>query len=205
MKNLTENHGRLFSRSIAAGLVLLLVLAGLPGWQIGWPPPTASAAWMVKPDGSKVQAVKPGTPTTVVLYKDQAPRGSPKITGYFHSATEDSITLERQDGQRHTFQKSAVRKVLKRRPIWKRYQGWTTAAISTAVLAPIPLSGTLKGNDTAIGTVSVLIALSTIIAFAVAPRKGGIYNVPRKLRTQPQGAKPSGSESKAPEKRGDSQ
>ncbi len=34
MKRLMGNHGRLFSRSLAAGLVLLL-LAGLPGWQTG--------------------------------------------------------------------------------------------------------------------------------------------------------------------------
>ncbi len=33
MRNLDGNKGRLFSRSLAAGLVLLLVLAGLPGWQ----------------------------------------------------------------------------------------------------------------------------------------------------------------------------
>ena len=79
----------------------------------------------IKRGWPRVQAVKPKTRITVFLHKDQDPRGSRKIKGYFHSATDDSITLQREDGQRHTFQQSAVRSVLTRRPVWKRYQGWS--------------------------------------------------------------------------------
>ncbi len=110
MRNITENHGRLASRSIAAGLVLLLVVAG-------WPP--TAAARKIKLDWSRVQAVALGTPAAVVLYKNPTRR----IKGYFYSATDDSVTLTLKDGQRRTFQKLAVRKVFTRRPIWKRYQG----------------------------------------------------------------------------------
>ena len=84
----------------------------------------------IKLNWSRVQAVKPRTRTTVMLYQDQAPRGRRKIKGLFHSATDDSLTLERQDGQRHTFQKLAVRKVLVHRPLLKRYQGWIALGVS---------------------------------------------------------------------------
>ncbi len=66
--------------------------ACLPGWQTGWPP--TAAARKIKLDWSWVQAVEPGTQITVVLYKDQAPRGRRKVKGYFHSATDNSITLQ---------------------------------------------------------------------------------------------------------------
>ncbi len=260
MRKITRNNGRLASRSIAAGLVLLLVL-------VGWPP--AAAAQMTKSDWSKVQAVKPGvpitvllyqdqaprgnrkvkgrfqsatddsltlkmeygptrtlpksvvrgvlvhlsrgvklnwprvqavkpgTPTTVLLYKDQAPRGRRKIKGLFHSATEDSITVDRQDGQKHTFPKWAVRKVLVRRPIWKRYQAWATIAIGALwwVAPQASPSASYDPGEKAISAV-ILIALPTLVALAVAPRKGSIYRVPPKHRTQLPAAKPSGAQSK---------
>ncbi len=179
MRNLTGTHGRLCSRTTTVGLMLLLVLAG-------WP--STAAAWKIRPDWSRVQTVKPGTPTTVLLYKDQAPRGRRKIKGRFHSATDDSITLERKDGQRHTFPKWAVRKVLTRRPIGKRYQAWITLGVS-AFFA----SGKLILQP-------LLTLPATALAFAVAPKMGGIYNVPPKHRTQPPADNQSGAKSKAPTK-----
>ena len=255
MRKITGNNGRTFSKSIAAGLVLLLVLAG-------WTPEAAGNSEL---DWSKVQAIKPGTPVTVLLHKDrglrgkrkvrghfhsatddsvtltlqdgqrhtfskaavrqivghhlaitvrlrkpkrdwsrvqtvkpgthikvvlykyQAPRGNRKIKGYFHSATDDSLTLERKDGQRHTFQKSAVRKVLKRRPIWKRYQVWITLVITAAAFG--------RGGVSDPGPPSYIIP-PTGFAFLVAPRWGGIYKVPPKYRTQPPADQPSGARSK---------
>ena len=144
---------------------------------------------------SRVQAVKPRTRTTVVLYQDQAPRGSRKIKGLFHSATDDSLTLERQDGQRHTFQKLAVRKVLVHRPPGKRYQRWITAAVSTAIMIPIMTTFVASGDLDASGifaTVGFCIALPTALTFLVAPKMGGIYNVPPKHRMQPPADQPSG-------------
>ena len=38
----------------------------------------------IKLNWFRVQAVTPGTPTTVVLYQDQAPRGRRKIKGHFY-------------------------------------------------------------------------------------------------------------------------
>ncbi len=184
MRNRTGNHGRLFSRSTTVGLVLLLVVAG-------WPP-AAAAAWKTRFDWSKVQVVKPGTRTTVFLYQDQAPSWElRRIKGRFLSATDDSLTLVRKDGQKRTFQKSAVRKVLTRRPIWKRYQGWITLGITAAL--------SVSGDISHIG-VLVITGLFTGIAFAVTPKMGGIYNVPRKYRTQPPADKPSGAQGKAPGK-----
>ena len=246
MKNHTGNHGRLFSRSTTVGLVLLLVVAG-------WPP--AAAASTSKLDWPKVQAIKPGTPITVVLHKDRGPRGDRKlrgrfqsatddsltlkmeygstrtlprsavrkvavhhkskrdwsrvqaaalgtpaavvlykdptrrIKGRFHSATDDSVTLTLKDGQRHTFSKWAVRKVLIHRPLGKRYAVWTTAAGSTALFS--------AAGDIAPVARAILVGLFTGIAFLATPKMDGIYNVPPKHRTQPPADKPSGAQGKA--------
>ena len=77
-----------------------------------------------KADWSRVQAVPHNTKTEVRLYQDAAPRENRRIRGRFDSATADSITLRLKDGQKRTFQKSAVRKVLTYRPFVKRWQGW---------------------------------------------------------------------------------
>ena len=246
----TGNNRRLCSRSIAAGLVLLLILTG-------WP---ATAASKIEIDWPKVQAIKPGTPIKVVLHKDRGFRGNRKlrgrfqsatddsltlkmeygptrtlprsavrkvavhhkskrdwsrvqavalgtpaavvlyknptrrIKGYFYSATDDSVTLTLKDGQQHTFSKWAVRKVLVHRHLGKRYQGWITAAASTAWVAPL-LGGPAWGIALSVG---LFIAMPTALAFAVAPRMGGIYKVPPKHRMQPPADKPSVSKSKAP-------
>ena len=268
MKNRTGNNGGLFSRSITAGLVLLLVLAGLPGWQTGWPPTAAARKieldWpqvqAVKPGTpitvllhkdqglrgkrkvrgrfhsatddsltltmeygttrtlpmsavrgvlfygiklgwSPVQAVKPGTPTTVLLYKDQAPKGSRKIQGRFQSATGDSLTLERKDGQKRTLSKSAVRKVLVHRPLGKRYAVWIALLVSTVIFGP----SLYRSEDFTVVDAGKFIGIPTGLAFLAAPKKSEIYHVPPKYRMQPPADKPSGAKSKAPGKQGDSQ
>ena len=240
MKNLTGNNGRTFSKSIAAGLVLLLVLAG-------WTP--AAAARKIELDWPQVQAIKPGTPIKVVLHKDRGFRGNRKlrgrfqsatddsltlkmeygptrtlprsavrkvavrhkskrdwsrvqtvalgtpaavvlyknptrrIKGYFYSATDDSVTLTLKDGQRHTFSKWAVRKVLVHRPLGKRYQGWITAVASSVGWFSFMVAIASDVNFSVGGVaalVGVYIAMPTALAFAVAPKMGGIYNVPPK-------------------------
>ena len=105
--------GGLFRMTTATGLALLLLLSI---------PPSCAARHM--PDWSRVQAVPPKTKTDVHLYKDEAHQGSRKIKGRFDSAEADSITLKLKDGQTRTLEKSAVRKVLTRRPFAKRWPGW---------------------------------------------------------------------------------
>ena len=143
-----------------------------------------------KRDWSRVQAVAPGTPTAVVLYQDQAPPENRKSEGRFHSATDDSLTLERKDGQRHTFPKAAVRKVLVYRPVVSRYQAWITTGIGTAFSIPF------MGGDFTAAAAPTLIGIFTAFGFLLAPRKGGIYHVPLKYRTRPPADKPSGARSK---------
>ena len=164
------NNWKPFSRSAAAGLVFLLLLTH--------PLPAAAeiqSAW------AKVEAVALGTPTTVILYKDQAPPGKRKIKGYFRSATSGAITLLLPDGQTNTFQKRAVRKVLIPRPFEKRYQGWITLAVASGVTQMlVNIDG--SSPTEAAASHAVLTLPATIIAFLVAPKRGAIYNVPFKHR-----------------------
>ena len=112
MKPPTRNNGGRFRKTIATGLVPLLFLSLL-----------SACVARHMPDWSRVQAVPPQTKTEVQLYRDEAPQGSWKIKGRFDSAATDFITLRLKDGQTRTLEKSAVRKVLTRRPFAKR---WTT-------------------------------------------------------------------------------
>ena len=166
------NHWKLFRRRTAAGVVLLLVLAGAP---------VAEAGWGFKFDWSKVQAVSLGTPTTVVLYKDQAPPGKRKIKGHFRSATSRAITLLLPDGQTRTLQKKAVRKVLVPRPLKKRYQEWITLAVAFGVTQMLVNIDGASPSEV-FGSHAALTAPVTVIAFLVAPKRGEIYNVPLKHR-----------------------
>ena len=108
-----------------------------------------------KRDWSRVQAVTLGTPAAVVLYRD--PR---RIKGYFHSATDDSLTLTLKDGQRRTFSKWAVRMVLVHRPFGKRYPGWIALVGSSAILLP-----TLERSNDVPGLAPLLIGASTALGF----------------------------------------
>ena len=166
------NVWRFFRRSTAAGLVLLLVLASAPAVEAGLG---------MKSDWSKVQAVARGTRTTVVLYKDQAPRGKRKTRGYFQSATVEAIRLLLPDGQTSTFQKRAVRKVLVPRPPQKRYQGWVTLAVAFGVFQYLASIDGVSASEMVISH-AALTAPATVIAFLVAPKMGEIYQVPLKHR-----------------------
>ena len=189
MVKTNTNFWRLFSRNTAAGLVLLLVLAG-------WPP---TAAAKIRSDWSRVQRVTPGTRTTVLLYKDQAPQGKRKVEGRFHSATAEAIALLLPDGQRHTLQKQLVLKVLVYRPLVERYQGWTTAGILAAIVAGAVAKAETPSEPlhpgVAAAGISLFVGVPTIIAFLVAPKMGGIYNVPPDLRD------PSSTGTKPPQDR----
>ena len=175
---MNTNDRKIASRSTSAGLVLLLILVGLS--------PRAEAGFWVKQDWSRVQALTPGTPTTVLLYKDKAPRGKRKITGRFHSATAESVILLLPDGQTRSLEKQAVLKVLVYRPREKRYQGWITLAVGAALGLPVVLH---PENDlTAFGEAAFATAFivgPTAIAFLVAPRMGDIYFVPPDRRNDP--------------------
>ena len=175
MKTNTTYQG-LFRRSTAGGLVLLLVVASAPAVEAGLG---------MKSDWSKVQAVARGTRTTVVLYKDQAPRGKRKTRGHFQSATVESIRLLLPDGQTSTFQKRAVRKVLAPRPLKKRYQGWITLAVGFGLLQSL-LSKSASVDNVSTSTMVISHATitvpATVIAFLVAPKMGEIYQVPLKHR-----------------------
>ncbi len=175
MKTNTTYQG-LFRRSTAGGLVLLLVLASAPAVEAGLG---------MKSDWSKVQAVARGTRTTVVLYKDQAPRGKRKTRGHFQSATAEAIRLLLPDGQTSTFQKRAVRKVLVPRPLKKRYQGWITLAVGFGVLQGLLSKSASVDNvrtSTMVISHATLTVPATVIAFLVAPKMGEIYQVPLKHR-----------------------
>ena len=81
---------RLFRKSTAVGLVLLLTMIGLS--------PVAEAGTWIRRDWSKVQRVPPGSRTRVRLYKDRALAGLRKIEGRFKSATAEAITLSLPGG-----------------------------------------------------------------------------------------------------------
>ena len=148
-----------------------------------------------KADWSQVQAVPHHRKTKIRLYEDVALQGNRKIKGRFRSATADSITLVLENGQVRTFPKLAVRKVLTRRPIRKRWPGWVAMAVCSAALEisillfaestpPVPLR---LGSH-------AFHALPTGAVFLYISRLKGIYNVPIQYRMQPEGDKQSGDQ-----------
>lgn len=141
--------------------------------------PTAEAFWRYKRDWSRVQAVAPGTQTTVLLHKDLAPLGERKIRGRFRSATPESVTVMQGHGVPRTVEKEDVRRVLVFRPVGKRYQPQVTAAVGTALAAPLL---TMFPPAAFLFVVGTSVAPATIITFLAAPKMGGIYNVPRKYK-----------------------
>ena len=128
-----------------------------------------------------MQAVLPDTRTEVQLYADEAPAESRKIRGRFHSATADAVTLTLEDRQMRTVPKSAVRKVLTRRPFLKRTPGWIAAGVSGGLTVWFSLPEDI-GPD---GLLHLLItAPVTAIAFLLSPM-GGIYEGPPERRAPP--------------------
>ena len=183
MKPLTKG---LFTKTTASALALLLLLSILP---------PCAARHM--PDWSRVQAVPPKTKTDVHLYKDEAHQGSRKIKGRFDSAAADSITLKLKDGQTRTLEKSAVRKVLTRRPFAKRWLGWV--ALGTPfVLEKIATSARGRTPDRTV--LRFLVLTLPAIPFFLLSEMKGIYEVPPKHRIRPAGGQQSGAEGKASEK-----
>ena len=87
-----------------------------------------------KADWSRVQPVTQNTKTQVRLYQDAAFRKNRRIKGRFDSATADTITLVFKDRLTRTFHKSAVRKVLIRRPFRQRWPGWVALGVTFGVL-----------------------------------------------------------------------
>ena len=166
-------------------VVLLLSLSLLP------------ACATHRPDWSKVQAVAPKTKTEVQLYKDEAPQGSQKIKGRFDSATTGSITLRFKDGQTRTLEKSAVRKVLTRRPFAKRWPGWVALGVPFAIVGIVSNVRGIAPDHTA--TLYLALTLPAVPFFLLSGM-GGIYEVPPEHRTRPAGAKQSGAQSQAPGK-----
>ena len=169
---------KLSRQGTATGLMLLLTVIGLS------PAAEAGGTW-IRRDWSKVQRIAPGTRTRVRLYKDRAPVGIRKLEGPFQSASTEAIMLLLPDGRTLTLRKQAVEKVLTYRPVEERYHGWFAAGASTAYfLASARGGGDLTAGGWALYA-GLWVGLPTGIAFLAAPRWGGIYNVPRKLRDDP--------------------
>ena len=139
-----------------------------------------------KADWSQVQAVPHHRKTKIRLYEDVARQGNRKIKGRFQSATADSITLVLENGQVRTFPKLAVRKVLTRRPIRKRWPGWVAMAVCSAALEiSIPLfAESTPPVPLRLGS-HAFHALPTGAVFLYISRLKGIYNVPLEHRMQP--------------------
>ncbi len=181
MVRINTNFWRLFRQSTATGLVLLLAMAEFA--------PVAEAGEWIRRDWSKVQRIASGARTRVLLYKDRAPGGIRKVEGQFQLASAEAIMLLLPAGQTLTLRKQAVEKVLVYRPIEKRYQGWITAGVMGGIVA----GAAAKGKDAsepppawlAAALVALVVGVPTVVVFLVAPKWGGVYNVPRKLRDDP--------------------
>ena len=169
MRNPTRNRNqnRLLRKITAAGLALVVVLAGLP-----------SCAIRPRTDWLRVQAVPPKQKTEVRLYKDAAPPESRRIKGRFDSATDDSVTLVLKDGQTRTVEKQAVRRILTRRPFIERWPGWVALGAS---LLTIQLPWDMGKGSQAL----ILFAVPT--SFFFGSQLGPIYDVPPRHRTRLQG------------------
>ncbi|MYC81382.1 MAG: hypothetical protein F4X19_04710 [Acidobacteria bacterium] len=174
-------HGKLFKKAIAAGMMFLLV--SLHG-------STADADAWIRRNWSKVQKIAPGTRTRVLLYSDRAPQGKTEVKGRFHSATAGCITVTLKRGHTRTVLKQDVTKVLVYRPVANRYQGWITAGAAGGIVAGAAASDKGHSEPLPAGAMALLVGAAigapTAIAFLAAPKWGGVYNVPLKLRDDPE-------------------
>ena len=164
----TLTRSRWIRTATAAGLVPLLLVTSGPACALrsdqssmpteGWMPQAAqqrrpgglgprSAPVDAQPanrtlsDWSRIEAVPVGTQTVVQLYDDEAPSDSRRVTGRFHAATADTITLTMDDSSTRTLARSVVHIVSIRRPIRERSLGWSILAAGTVVLAATFASG----------------------------------------------------------------
>lgn len=184
----TTNTTNRKQMSMAKVVVILLVVALLCSSQA----PAAKASGRIKGDWSRVQTVTPGTRTTVLLYKDLAPRGKRKIKGRFHSATPESVTILLKQGQTRTVEKKDVRRVLVYRPIGNRYEIFAAPVAVTALIFRVLLSTTTGAESLGEYLVPAALggALAGGIAILVAPKMRGIYNASRKSKKR-QGSAPN--------------
>ncbi len=169
MRNPTEGKVHRFRKTMAVGLVPLLLLAGVPGCA-------------ARHDWSQVQAVAPDTKTEVQLYEGSAPYEERRIRGRFLSATDDSVTLELKDGTTKIFQKETIRKVRTRRPLGKRWQGWVALGVSALLVSQL---GNLDGPESNRVYIQLLTTLPIATASFWGSKMGGIYEVPPNQRESP--------------------
>ncbi|MCY3775149.1 MAG: hypothetical protein OXH11_04135 [Candidatus Aminicenantes bacterium] len=104
-------------------------------------------ACATRSDWAAVQGLRAKNITEVQLHKDTAPQGNRKIKGRLDSVTDDSITLRLKDGQRHTFEKQDIHRVLTRRPFRKR----TVLLGTLGSVAGYLLGTAIWGNDSGHG------------------------------------------------------
>ena len=142
--------------------------------------PDSQPAARTLSDWSRIEAVPVGTRTEVQLHDDEAPPDSRRVTGRFHSATADTLTLtlEERSTPTRTLAKSAVHIVYVRRPIRERYAGWGTLVGGTLGLMLYFIG--LPDGLTPVGGLVVgaaYAAPSSLIGFFLQ-RRQRIYEVP---------------------------
>ena len=126
---------------------------------------------------SHVETVPVGTTTEVQLFEDEVPPDNRQVTGRFHSATADSLTLTLDDGTTRTFARSAVQMIQTDRPIWKRHAGWTV--LLDVIIAATLLAALFDGVDAgAAMNASTLIGLPASLPGFLLQRMQQIYNAP---------------------------
>ena len=190
----SDRHGRRARAAAAgdqrAGLRLtvghvLHACATAAGWAGPRVVSDSQSAARTLSDWSRIEAVPVGTKTEVQLYDDEAPPDSRRVTGRFHAATADTLTLTLEDltatSSTRTLVKSAVHSVFVRRPIKKRYAGWATLVGGTLGLIlyytrlpdPLtPVGGFVVGATYA--------APASLLGFLL-DRRQRIYEVPQRL------------------------
>lgn len=145
---------------------------------------------------ARVQALSNNTKTRIWLYQDAAPPESWKIKGRFESAKADSITLLLKDGQTRTYPKTAVHKVLTRRPYEKRTLGWVALG-ATSLFCIVTV-----GPWDLVSGVYLVIPAAAAAGFSVSGTKE-IYNVPPEHRMLPLDDKQSSAQNNASAKQED--
>ncbi len=180
-------HHRLtrWGRTItAAGLMPLFVVTSLPACAtLVYRSSVRTASAESQPmaaqsllDWTRVEAMRVGTPVRVHLYEGKTFPDDRQITGLFHAATADSLTLTLDDGQTRTLARLTVHMVHAPRPIWKRYAGWLSLA---CVITGFAILGLHPDNSTgaAIGG-GVFYGLLASIPGFTKQRTQRIYEAP---------------------------
>lgn len=163
MSILTSILNRRIKKTMAAGLVPLLLLASVPGCA-------------ARHDWRRVQAVVPETEMEVQLHEDGTPYDARKIKGRFLAATDDSVTLRFKDGGTDVLQRRDVRKILTWRPVAKRWPAWVTLGVSAVVVSA--LLGNLDGPESNRFFIQLYTTLPLTTAVFFGTKMGGIYEGP---------------------------